>query len=122
MLHISLLSKMLRDRPISISRPDTTQLLPLAAGILTVTLFALTPTTTRLAIAQLKGLDIGLFRVVGSGVIAFILIALFRIRPPYERGPWQLLVLFSIGSFTLFPMLFSIGAQNTSAVHASLIM
>jgi drug/metabolite transporter (DMT)-like permease len=122
MLHISLLSKMLRDRLISISRPDTTQLLPLAAGILTVTLFALTPTTTRLAIAQLKGLDIGLFRVVGSGVVAFILIALFRIHPPYERGQWQLLVLFSIGSFTLFPMLFSIGAQNTSAVHASLIM
>jgi len=118
------LSKTLGDRLINISHrtTGTTHLFAFAAGMLTITLFALTPTTTRLAISQLSGLDIALFRVVGGGVAAFILIALFRIRRPSERAQWKLLALFSAGSFILFPTLFSVGTQNTSAIHASLIM
>jgi drug/metabolite transporter (DMT)-like permease len=124
MLQTSPLSKTLGDRLINTSHrtTGTTHLFAFAAGMLTITLFALTPTTTRLAISQLNGLDIALFRVVGGGVAAFILIALFRVRPPYERAQWKLLALFSTGSFILFPTLFSVGTQNTSAIHASLIM
>jgi drug/metabolite transporter (DMT)-like permease len=123
-LQTSPLSKTLGDRLINISHrtTGTTHLFAFAAGMLTITLFALTPTTTRLAISQLNGLDIALFRVVGGGVAAFILIALFRVRSPYERAQWKLLALFSTGSFILFPTLFSVGTQNTSAIHASLIM
>jgi len=124
MLQNSPVGKTLRDRLLSISgrTTDTTHWFAFATGILTITLFALTPTTTRLAISQLKGLDIALFRIVGGGVCAFILIALFRVRPPYERGQWKLLALFSAGSFILFPTLFSVGTQNTSATHAGLTM
>jgi drug/metabolite transporter (DMT)-like permease len=124
MLQTSPLGKTLHDRLNSIGHrtTDTTHLFAFAAGIVTITLFALTPTTTRLAISQLKGLDIALFRVVGGGVAAFILIVLFRLRPPDERGQWKLLAVFSVGSFMLFPTLFSVGTQNTSAIHAGLIM
>jgi drug/metabolite transporter (DMT)-like permease/uncharacterized protein YjiS (DUF1127 family) len=94
----------------------------LAAGLLTITLFALTPTTTRLAITQVDGFDIGLIRTIGGGAIAFVLIVLLRIPPPPDRARWKNLGLFSLGSFLLFPMLFSIGTQNTSATDASLIM
>jgi drug/metabolite transporter (DMT)-like permease len=94
----------------------------LAAGLLTITLFALTPTTTRLAITQVDGFDIGLIRTVGGGTIALMLIVLLRIHPPPDSAQWKNLGLFSLGSFLLFPMLFSIGTQNTSATDASLIM
>jgi drug/metabolite transporter (DMT)-like permease len=124
MLQTSPLSKTPSDRLINISHrtTGTAHLFAFAAGMLTITLFALTPTTTRLAISQLNGLDIALFRVVGGGIAAFILLALFRVRPPYERAQWKLQALFSTGSFMLFPTLFSVGTQNTSAIHASLIM
>jgi drug/metabolite transporter (DMT)-like permease len=98
------------------------QLFALAAGLLTITLFALTPTTTRMAIAQISGLDIGLVRTVGGGAMAIALIIVFRIRPPSGRVQWQFLALFCLGSFVLFPSLFSLGTQNTSAAHASLVM
>jgi hypothetical protein len=48
--------------------------LVLAAGILTITLFALTPTTTPVAIIEVDGLDIGLIRTVGGGALAIALI------------------------------------------------
>lgn len=110
---------LLRNRfPDSRSR----NLVALAAGIITITLFAMTPTTTRVAITQVNGLDIGLIRTLGGGGIAIALILLFRISPPRERHQWFCLLLFSVGSFVLFPSLFSIGTQRTSAAHASLIM
>jgi drug/metabolite transporter (DMT)-like permease len=94
----------------------------LAAGILAITLFALTPTTTRTLVGQFSGLDIGLIRTVGGGAFAIPLIIGFRIRAPDGRREWQLILLFSLGCFALFPSLFSIGTQKTSATHASLIM
>jgi drug/metabolite transporter (DMT)-like permease len=93
-----------------------------AGGILTITLFALTPTTTRVAISQVDGVDIGLIRTVGGGAIAVALILLFQIRPPNGRHQWRGLLLYSFGSFVLFPSMFSIGTKWTSAAHASLIM
>jgi Protein of unknown function (DUF1194)/EamA-like transporter family len=94
----------------------------LAAGIITIILLALTPTTIRVAVAQVNGLDVGLIRSVAGGGIAIALILLFRIPPPYGRHQWLCLFLSSVGSFVLFPPLFSIGTQRTSAAHASLIM
>jgi drug/metabolite transporter (DMT)-like permease/uncharacterized protein YjiS (DUF1127 family) len=94
----------------------------LGAGVIAITLFALTPTTTRLAIVQVEGLDIGLSRTLGASMIAILLILLLRIPPPRRPAEWQGLGLFSLGCFILFPLLFSIGTQSTSAAHASLIM
>jgi drug/metabolite transporter (DMT)-like permease len=101
---------------------DIQPLLALGAGLLSILLFALTPTTTRIAIAQIDGLGIGLIRPVGGGAMAIALIVVLRIQPPRGPGEWKMLGLFSIGSFALFPILFSVGTQITSATHASLIM
>jgi drug/metabolite transporter (DMT)-like permease len=98
------------------------QLLALVAGLLTIALFALSPTTTRIAVAQIDGRDIGLLRAVGGSAMAITLVIAMRIHPPRGRTEWRLLGLFSIGSFVLFPVLFSIGTQITSATHTSLIM
>jgi drug/metabolite transporter (DMT)-like permease len=94
----------------------------LAAGTLTIILFALTPTSTRVAITTIDGFTVGLMRTVGGGAIAIALIICFKIRPPQECREWCYVSIFSIGSFALFPSLFSVGAKWTSATHASLIM
>jgi drug/metabolite transporter (DMT)-like permease len=92
-----------------------------AAG-LTITLFALTPTTTKIALAHLDGMSVGIIRTVGAAMLAIPLIALWRVQGPRNIIEWSLLVVSSLGSFAGFPLLFSIGSQRTSACHAAFIM
>jgi drug/metabolite transporter (DMT)-like permease len=93
-----------------------------AAAALTITLFALTPITTRVAGMQIPGIDIGLIRVVGSGLFAVPLLVARRLPVPADVGTWALLLVSALGSFAGFPLLFSVGAQLTSASHAGLLM
>jgi drug/metabolite transporter (DMT)-like permease len=93
-----------------------------AAAFLTIVLFALTPATTRLAESQIDGLWIGIIRSVGACVITIPLLLLLKLAPPKKTADWCLLILSAFGSFAVFPVLFSIGAQRTSGSHAALIM
>ena len=93
-----------------------------AAAALTILLFALTPTTTRLAGAQMPGVMIAVVRVVGAGLFAVPLLLLCRVPIPAETESWTLLLVSAVGSFSGFPLLFSIGVQLTSASHAGIIM
>ena len=97
-------------------------LLTLAAAGLTIFLWALNPITTRIATAQLTGLAVGVFRPVGAGLLAVPLLAIFRLRPPRDRGGWTLLLLSAGGGFIGFPLLLSLGTARTSPCHAALIM
>jgi drug/metabolite transporter (DMT)-like permease len=101
-------------------RPHTC--LVFAAACLTIVLFALTPATTRLAAMQVDGLSIGIIRAAGGGIVAFPLLLMLRLRPPQKLRHWGLLLLSAFGSFAAFPVLFSLGTQNTSGTHAALIM
>ena len=98
------------------------EFLVIAAGALTISLFALTPTTTRIAVVQIDGSLIGIIRTVGAGVVAFPLLLILRLHPPAKWQEWKLLLISASGSFVGFPLLFSLGAQRTSASHAGLIM
>ena len=93
-----------------------------AAASLTIVLFALTATTTRIVVMQISGFDAGLVRAVGAGLFAMALIAVCRIRPPHGIADWGLLLVSALGSFVAFPLLFSLGAERTSASHAGLLM
>jgi drug/metabolite transporter (DMT)-like permease len=109
-----------RAAPHSSAVPRT--FLVFAAACFGVVLFALVPTTTRLATAQLSGLSVGLIRTVGAALVCFPL--LFILRPPTPRTPkdWCLLLLYAVGNFAGFPILFGIGVRHTSGSHAALIM
>jgi drug/metabolite transporter (DMT)-like permease len=98
------------------------RLLVFAAASTTIVLFGLTPATTRMAVAQVDGLTIGVFRTVVAGLFTVPLLLIFRFRPPTQAGDWVLLLLSALGSFAAFPVLFSLGQQMTSAAHACLIM
>jgi drug/metabolite transporter (DMT)-like permease len=93
-----------------------------AAAAFTIVLFALTPVTTRIAGSQLDGETVGLVRAVGAGLFAIPLIAIFRVPAPADVASWSLVLVSALGSFAGFPLLFSLGAQHTSATHVGLIM
>ncbi len=93
-----------------------------AAACFSVVLFALAPTTTRIATTQLDGLSIGLIRTVGAGLLTFPLLLVLRLRPPQKLTDFGLLFLYAFGNFAAFPILFSLGTQRTSGSHAALIM
>ena len=98
------------------------EFLVIAAALLTVSLFALTPTTTRIAVVQIDGSLVGLIRTVGAGLTAFPFLLILRLHPPKKWQEWKLLLISALGCFVGFPLLFSLGAQRTSASHAGLIM
>lgn len=93
-----------------------------AAACFSIVLFALAPTTTRIAGAQLDSFSIGLIRTVGAGLLTFPLLLVLRLRPPQKRTDFGLLLLYAFGNFAAFPILFSLGTQRTSGSHAALIM
>ena len=93
-----------------------------AAASLTIILFGLTPVTTRIAGEQIDGMSIGLIRSLGAGLFAVPLILIGHIGGPRDPTGWALLLISSLGSFAAFPILFSLGAQLTSASHAGLMM
>lgn len=93
-----------------------------AAACLGVVLFALVPSTTRIATTQLSGLSVGLIRTVGAALFGFPLLLIWRPAAPRTLKDWSLLLLFAFGNFAGFPILFGIGVRHTSGSHAALIM
>ena len=102
-------------------RVDVRSALVFGAAGFAVFLFALVPSTTRIAASELSGLSIGLIRAVGAGLFAFPLLLLLRKRMP-RRADWGLLALYAVGNFAGFPILFAVGVRLTSGSHAALIM
>jgi drug/metabolite transporter (DMT)-like permease len=92
------------------------------AACFAVVLFALVPASTRLAGLQLDGLSIGLIRPVGAGLLTAPLLIICRLRPPKNPKDLGLLLVYALGNFAAFPVLFSLGCQRTSGAHAALIM
>lgn len=103
---------------LSLSRSN----LVFAAAFFAIVVFALVPASTRIAGFQLDGLSIGLIRAVGAGLLTAPLLLICRLRPPTDLKNVALLLVYALGNFAAFPLLFSLGAQRTSGAHAALIM
>jgi drug/metabolite transporter (DMT)-like permease len=93
-----------------------------AAACFAVVLFALVPSTTRIAATQLSGLSVGLIRTAGAALFGFPLLLILRPPAPRTLKDWGLLLLYAFGNFAGFPILFGIGVRHTSGSHAALIM
>lgn len=92
------------------------------AACFAVVLFALVPASTRIAGLQIDGLSIGLIRAVGAGLLTAPLLVVCRLRLPNNARDLGLVLLYALGNFAGFPVLFSLGTQRTSGEHAALIM
>ena len=92
------------------------------AACFAIVLFALVPASTRIAGLQLDSLSIGYIRTVGAGLLAAPLLVICRLRPPNGLKDLGLLLVYAVGNFAAFPVLFSLGTERTSGAHAALIM
>ena len=93
----------------------------LIAGLIMI-IWGATPVATRLAVADIDPLFVGLLRTVFAGVLALpIALALRQSLPKDGRG-WLLLVVSGAAGFIVFPLLYSFGQRDTSAMHGGMIL
>jgi drug/metabolite transporter (DMT)-like permease len=94
----------------------------LAFALVAIVIFALTPVTTQIIVRQFDPLEAGLVRTAGAILVTLPLTLALRLRLPRDWIGWRLLLLNAAGTFTVFPVLFALGGQSTSAAHSALIM
>jgi drug/metabolite transporter (DMT)-like permease len=92
-----------------------------AAAALTVLLWGANPAITKLAVAGIDPVLVGMLRPVVAAIFLLPCIVFVPIRMPVDTSGWGWLVLSSVAGFIGFTILFSMGVQQTSAAHAALI-
>jgi drug/metabolite transporter (DMT)-like permease len=122
------------------------RLLVLAAALFTVAIWAGTPIATKLAVAELDPLAVGALRTLLGALAALVILAVAgaatrsaagsaagsagapvvgtagRLALPRSRSGRSLLAVSALTGFVLFPPLFSLGLERTSAAHCALAL
>ncbi len=101
--------------------PLRSGLMPLAVGWAAVLLWGGSPIATRLAVLGIDPVAVGVLRTLLAAVLALPIALLLGLRLPRGRGEWILMLGVALGSYVLFPILFSIGIRHTTASHAALV-
>lgn len=92
----------------------------MAMGVAAIVLWGASPVATALAVDRLDPLLVGMLRTVLPALLMLPLLS--RMPFPAGRGDRALLAASSAGGFVVFPVLFSLGMQQTSTAHAALII
>ncbi len=98
------------------------QAIVLLAAYGAVVLWGATPLATKVAVADLDPLAVGLLRTLLAGIAALPLILFGRVKPPKSGRGRAYLAVSALGGFVVFPLLFSFGLELTSAGHAALLL
>ena len=102
--------------------PPRSSLAPIVIAGLIMVIWGATPVATRLAVADLAPVQVGLLRTVFAGLLALpIALALRQPLPKDGRG-FLLLAISAASGFIVFPLLYSIGQRDTSAMHGGMIL
>jgi len=102
--------------------PARSTLAPMAAALAVMVVWGGTPLLTKLAVAEMDPLAVGVLRTVLAGVLAWPLALAMRCALPVDRRGRVLLAVSGLAAFVVFPLVFSFGQQRTSALHAALIL
>ena len=81
-----------------------------------------TPIVTRLALDDLPPLVIACLRTVLAGLIAIPLLARGPHAMPTSSASRKMLVISAAAGFVIFPILYTIGQERTSALHGVMIL
>ena len=100
------------------SRPD----LPVAVAICVMVIWGATPILTRVALDDLPPLVVACLRTIIAGLAAIPLLAAMRQRPPSDRESRTLLGISAAVGFVIFPVVYTLGQQHTSALHGVMIL
>lgn len=95
---------------------------PLVVAGLIMVIWGATPVATRLAVADLDPLHVGLLRTALAGVLALPIALALRLPLPKRRGDWALLLVSAATGFIIFPLIYSFGQRETSAMHGGMIL
>lgn len=97
-------------------------MLPVAVAIAVMVVWGATPIVTRLALDELEPLVVASLRTVLAGLVALPLLARARQRPPADARSRKLLAVSAATGFVLFPVVYTVGQQRTSALHGVMIL
>jgi len=81
-----------------------------------------TPILTRVALDDLPPLVVACLRTIIAGLVAIPLLAGMRQRLPSHRGSRTLLGISAAVGFVIFPVVYTVGQQRTSALHGVMIL
>jgi drug/metabolite transporter (DMT)-like permease len=102
--------------------PPRSSLAPILVAALIMVIWGATPVATRLAVADLDPLHVGLLRTVFAGALALPVALALRQSLPKDGRRWLLLVISGASGFIVFPLLYSFGQRDTSAMHGGMIL
>ena len=94
----------------------------LSAAAFAVLVWGLTPAVTKLAVAEIDPLTVGILRTVLATAAALPLALALRLPLPARAGDWGLLAASGACGFVGFPLLFGLGVNLTTTAHVALIM
>jgi len=97
-------------------------LAPVVTAGLIMLIWGATPVATRLAVADLQPVQVGLLRTVFAGLLALPIALALRLPLPKDRRGLLLLVVSGACGFIIFPLLYSVGQRDTSAMHGGMIL
>jgi drug/metabolite transporter (DMT)-like permease len=102
--------------------PPRSSLAPVVTAGLIMLIWGATPVATRLAVADLQPIQVGLLRTVFAGLLALPIALALRLPLPKDRRSLLLLVVSGACGFIVFPLLYSVGQRDTSAMHGGMIL
>jgi drug/metabolite transporter (DMT)-like permease len=102
--------------------PPRRSLAPIVTAGLIMIIWGATPVATRLAVADLQPLHVGVLRTVFAGLLALPIALALRQPLPKDRRGLLLLVISAASGFIVFPLLYTFGQRDTSAMHGGMIL
>ena len=104
------------------SSPGSAALVPVAVAMAVMVAWGATPIVTRIALDDLPPLVIACLRTVLAGLVAIPLLTRGHRAMPTSRASRKLLVISAHAGFVIFPVLYTVGQQRTSALHGVMIL
>jgi drug/metabolite transporter (DMT)-like permease len=97
-------------------------LAPIIVAGLVMIVWGATPVMTKLATAEMPPLVVAMLRTALGGLAALPLLAGLRQPLPRDRKLFGFLLVSALSGFVIFPVLYTIGQQQTSAMHGGMIL
>jgi drug/metabolite transporter (DMT)-like permease len=91
-------------------------------ALLVMVVWGATPVLTRVATEDFDPLAVAVLRTVLAGLAAVPLVAGLRMRVPASRRIRLLLAVSALAGFVVFPVVYTVGQERTSAMHGVSIL
>jgi drug/metabolite transporter (DMT)-like permease len=95
---------------------------PVLVSVLCMVIWGASPVATRVATEDLEPLAVAVLRTVLAALVAVPLVAASGLRPPSNERSRLLLAVSAASAFVIFPVVYTLGQERTSAMHGVAIL